>query len=303
MSHDAIWQRAGVSFHHPLSVEDAVRLSGLEYTVDKKPVKTAFGRSHVPLQGFFAAVRRDNGHCLGIMKNRYTIVSNQEAMTLLTPIANKELFIEAGGTIDGGKKAFLLARLPQEMRIGPSRDAVRRYLIVVNSFDSSTGIVVKPTSVRVRCSNAIPGILRGSEPEIRLRHTRDVHNRLLEAQNLIRRAEDTFIQLEYMFNRFSLRRLTNKELMDYVRRLVPENELAESHARTENLRKRVLEAHESGIGAETYRGTLMGLVNSVSEVVDHAPTKDTNKMLKSVFFGGSGERLKLRAFELAESML
>ena len=303
MSHDAIWQRAGVSFRSPQSVEDAVRLSGLDYVVDRKPVKTVLGRSHINLQGFHALVRRDTGRCLSICKDRYTIVSNEEAMSVLTPLANKALFIEAGGTIDGGKKAFLLARLPQDMRIGPARDAIRRYLIVVNSFDGSTGIVVKPTSVRVRCSNAIPGILRGSEPAIRLRHTRDVHNRLAEAQNMIRRAEGAFHELEFMFNRFALRRLTNKELMEYVRRLVPENELAESHTRTENLRKHILEAHESGIGAEAYRGTLMGLLNSVSEVTDHAPTKDTNKMLKSVFFGGQSEKLKLRAFQLAESML
>jgi len=303
MSHEAVFQRAGVRFRSPQTVEEAVRLSGLDYYVQKKPVKTVFGRSHVPVDGYYATIRTDNGHALGIVRSRYTIVNNDEAMSILSPIANKELFIEAGGVIDGGKRAFLLARLPKEMRIGPSRDAIRQYLIVVNSFEGSTGIVVKPTSIRVRCSNAIPGILRGSDPEIRLRHSPGVHNRLTEAHNLLRNAEETFQQLEYVFNRFALRRLTNRELLDYVKRLVPDNEDVESHTRTENLRKEILELHESGIGAEVYRGSLMGVLNSVSECVDHAPSKDTNKMLKSVFFGGSGEKLKLRAFQIAESLL
>ena len=139
------WARVGIPLRSPETAEEAVRLAHLDYLVEKKRLMAVVGRSRVDVDGHYATIRMDNGRCLGIVKGRYSVVQNIEAFAFLTPIANKELFIETGGVIDAGRKAWLLVRLPQEMRIGPSRDAMRKYLLVVNSFDGSTNVVVKPT--------------------------------------------------------------------------------------------------------------------------------------------------------------
>jgi phage/plasmid-like protein (TIGR03299 family) len=297
------WERIGVSLGRPETAEEAVRLAHLDYRVEKKDLKAVVGRSRVDIEGHYATIRMDNGRCLGIVKGRYSVVQNSEAFSFLSPIANKELFIETGGVVDGGRRAWLLVRLQQEMRIGPSRDAMRRYLLVVNSHDGSTNIVVKPTVLRIVCSNAIPAILRGSDPEIRIRHTAQAHDRLTEVQALLSQTKGTFEQLEYVYNRMSLKRVTDKQILDYVKTLVPDSSDVESHTRTENIRNHILHLHETGIGAKVFRGTVMGLLNSVSELTDHQVTRDANKHLKSVLFGGAGEKLKNRALQLAESML
>ena len=53
-----------------------------------------------------------------------------------------------------------------------------------------------------------------------------------------------------------------------------------------------------------HRGTLFGAFNAVTELVDHYSNQNNaSRQLKSMWFGGSGEQLKIRAYKLAESML
>ena len=120
---------------------------------------------------------------------------------------------------------------------------------------------------------------------------------------MLDQTKGTFDQLEYVFNRMALKRVTNEQILNYVKTLIPDSSDVESHTRTENMRNHILHLHENGVGAKVFQGTLMGLLNSVSELTDHQVTRDANKHLKSVLFGGGAERLKSRALQLAESML
>jgi hypothetical protein len=89
-----------------------------------------------------------------------------------------------------------------------------------------------------------------------------------------------------------------------VKALVPDNPEAESKTRTENIRNQILTLHDDIPEASMHRGTLFGALNAISEYTDHdSNQKDPSKQLRSIWFGGSGEQLKQRAFKLAESML
>ncbi len=297
------WKRIGTALDHPHSAEEAVRLSQLDYFVEKRPIKTTIGHRHVNVRRHYATVRMDTEQPLGIVKSVYSVVQNRDAFSFLSPLANREVFIEYGGTIDGGRKAFLLVRLPHVMRIGPSRDEIRPFLLAVNSHDGSSNIVVKPLAIRFACSNAIPAILRNSDPGISIRHTQLAHERIHQMRSLLARTGEMFTQLEYLLNRLASKHMTPKQISQFLKELVPENPDAESHARTDNMRRRILRLHENGIGSDVHRNTLFGLVNSVTEMVDHQSTGDANKHLKSVLFGGSGEKLVTRALQLAESMV
>ena len=102
----------------------------------------------------------------------------------------------------------------------------------------------------------------------------------------------------------ALRKVSSQQLVDYVKTLVPDNPEAESKTRTENTRNHILYLHDDTKEAAMHRGTLFGAFNAVTELVDHyTNSNNASKQLKSMWFGGSGEQLKLRAYKLAESML
>jgi len=108
--------------------------------------------------------------------------------------------------------------------------------------------------------------------------------------------------LEQIFKPMSLKQINNEALLKYIKTLVPDNEDAERHTRTENIRNQILNIYETGQGANLSRGTLWGAYNAVTEYVDHVGGSDVGKKLNSIWFG-SGSRLKIEAFELAKEML
>lgn len=299
------WKVIGTPVQRARSVEEAITLAGFDYKVTKRPLKaTIRGRKQVEVPGFFSTVRQDTGKILGVVKSRYEIIDNKSALSFMSPaIRNGDATVETCGIVSGGAKAWILLRLNKDMFIGPSRDLVQRYLLLVNSFDGSTPVVAKITPIRFACSNTLAAALRGTGPEFKIRHTQQAPFLISEMQKLMADVDLQYSQLEYVFNRLALRRLTDKELLTYVKTLVPDNEEAESHARTENMRSNILELHERGIEANRNRGTLFGVYNAVTELVDHhLSSKNPERHLSSIWFG-SGERMKQRAFSLAESML
>ena len=110
-------------------------------------------------------------------------------------------------------------------------------------------------------------------------------------------------ELDLIFNRMNSKRITERQLIQFVKELVPDNEDASFNTRTENIRSKILELNETGAGSEMSRGSLWGAYNAVTEYTDHVQNSTIpEKRLKSVWFG-SGESLKLRAFDLARTWL
>jgi hypothetical protein len=99
------------------------------------------------------------------------------------------------------------------------------------------------------------------------------------------------------------KRITERQLIQFVTELVPDNENASFNTRTENIRSKILELNETGAGSDMARGSLWGAYNAITEYTDHCQNSTIpEKRLNSVWFG-SGEKLKLRAFDLARTWL
>ena len=154
------------------------------------------------------------------------------------------------------------------------------------------------------CQNTLSVALAGSEQEVRIRHTPNSVEKLKEAHKLLGLTNQLYQQLDVIFNRMQLRKVSNKELVDYVKKLVPDNPEAQKfNTRTKNIREKILELYETGAGSDMTRGTTFGLINAVSEFSDHIQhTGNPEKPLKSVWFG-SGADLKEKAFNQALQLL
>ena len=301
---EAPWHGLGVRLPKLATSVEAIEAAGLDYRVDKKPVFTrGAGRRRMEVPDHFCTVRRDTGEILGLVGSRYQILQNKDAFTFFDALVGEgEAIFETAGAIGKGQVIWLLAKLPGFIRIG-RHDEVKKYLLLTNSHDGSSMVRTKLSPIRVVCQNTLTSALEGSEQEVRIRHTPNAVDRLQHAHKLLSLTNELYQQLEIIFNRMSLKRITERQLIDFVKTLVPDNEEASFNTKTENIRSKILELSETGAGSEYSRGSLWGAVNAVSEFTDHVQnTKDPAKRLNSVWFGG-GERLKLKAFELAQNWL
>jgi phage/plasmid-like protein (TIGR03299 family) len=149
------WDGLGVKVETALTSKDALKQSGLDWIVKQTPIYTG-GGNHIP--NYKANVRdKDNG-ILGIVSDRYQIVQNFEAFEFTDNLLGMGVRYETAGSLQSGRRVWLLARLPERYVINGER--IEPYLVFSNSHDGSAAITVAMTPIRIACMNTLNLALR-----------------------------------------------------------------------------------------------------------------------------------------------
>ena len=296
------WHNLGTELVNPATAREAIEAAGLNYTVVKMPLKEVVTLNHPDdVSDRWATVRTDTGDVLGIVGDSYEPIQNRDAFRFFdTLVGTDEAIYETAGVIGRGERIWILAKLPGFIKVH-GNDIVSKYLLLSNSHDGSSLVRVKLTPIRVVCNNTLTAALQGAG-EVHIRHTLNAAEDMKQAFTLLGLSNSLYEQLDAMFNRMALAKISDRQLLDYVKALVPDNEEEQDNARTRGIRKAVLELYESGQGAALSRGTVWGAFNCVTEYTDHEMEGNPTTRLESIWFG-RGEQLKLKAFELAERMM
>ena len=299
------WHQLGVKLPKLATSSEAIEAAGLDYSVEKRTLYTLAEKKRlVEIPDQFCTIRTDTSAVLGVVGGRYTVLQNTDAFGFFDAlVGDGDAIYETAGALGRGERIWLLAKLPSFIRIG-KKDIVNKYLLLTNAHDGSSVVRCKLTPIRVVCQNTLSVALAGTEQEVHIRHTPNSVEKLKEAHKLLGLTNQLYQQLDEIFNRMQLRKVSNKELLAYVKQLVPDNPEAQKFTtRTENIRDKILELYETGAGADMTRGRTFGLINAVSEFTDHVQhTSNPEKRLKSVWFG-SGADLKEKAFQQAMQLL
>lgn len=97
------------------------------------------------IRGFKANVRDRDNQVLGIVTDRYKVVQNEEAFAFTDALLGEGVRYETAGSLQGGKRTWMLARLPHQYII--SGDEISPYLVFMNSHDGTGAIktAITPT--------------------------------------------------------------------------------------------------------------------------------------------------------------
>lgn len=296
------WHDLGTELNNPVTAREAIEAAGLNYTVIKVPLEEVVQLKR-PADATYrwATVRSDTGDVLGIVGDSYEPVQNRDAFKFFdTLVGREEAIYETAGALGHGERIWILAKLPELITVH-GKDIVNKYLLLSNSHDGSSRVRVKVTPIRVVCNNTLTAALQGAG-EVHIRHTSHAAEEMEQALSLLGLSSTLYERLDAVFNRMALTKITNQQLLDYVKALVPDDEEEEDSAAIQGIRKAFLELYETGQGADLSRGTLWGAFNSVTEYADHKMEDHPATRLESIWFG-RGEQLKLKAFQLAERMM
>ncbi len=296
------WHSLGTKLDKPATSEEALQAARLDFTVAKFQLQTT--GNGLPVESHFATVRTDTMQILGVVGSRYEPIQNKDAFTTFDALVGEgEAIYHTAGALGKGERIWLLAKLPDYIRVN-GNDIVEKYLLLVNSHDGSSTVRVKLTPIRVVCENTLSLALSGAEQEVHIRHTLNAKEKLKEAHEILGLTNKLYIQLDAIFNRMSEMKVEQPTLTEYVKTVFPGNPNSKDQSWVKKIHDTVLELAESGEGAEMTRGTLWGAYNAVTEYVDHyRNTKgDETVRLRSMWFG-SGERIKKNAFRIAVNVL
>ncbi|WP_125141634.1 DUF932 domain-containing protein [Clostridium transplantifaecale] len=275
------WHGLGTMVMEAPNSAEALRLAGLDWKVNQKSILTNEG---VLIQGFKANVRDSDNQVLGVVTDRYKVVQNEEAFAFTDALLGEGVTYETAGSLQNGRRVWVLARLPQKYFI--SEDEIAPYLVFMNTHDATGAIKVAITPIRVVCQNTLNFALATAKRCWAANHTGDISGKLEDARNTLLFADLYMKELGEAIEHLNQIKLADYQVMKYIDALFPlyENptELQKKNLSRmkEDLKMRYFEAPDlENRDKNAYR-----FVNAVSDFATHAkPLRETSSYKENLF--------------------
>ncbi len=275
------WHGLGTEVKEAPNSEDALIWAGLDWQVEQKPV---FAGDGTLIPGYKVNIRDRDGAPLGIVTDRYKVVQNEDAFQFTDDLLGEGVTYETAGALQGGRKVWLLARMPHRYII--AGDEIAPYLVVMNSHDGSSGIKVAMTPIRVVCQNTLNLALNSAKRTWTTKHTENVMSRVYEARETLELAEAYMGELGRGIDALSKIKLTDKQVMAFMGEFFPvEPDMPEAQRKNnlrllDDMKLRYWEAPDlSNVDKNGYR-----FINAVSDFATHAdPIRRTRNYEENLF--------------------
>lgn len=171
------------------------------------------------MEGAYATYRTDLNIPLGLVKQKYEVVQNDDAFNFFDDAIgeDKARFMTAG-YLGVGQKIFITAKLPEEIVV--KGDPVETYLVFSNSHDGSSSINIMFTPVRVFCTNCLNAGLKSSDSYIKIKHTKSAKERLQEGSRILKIACEQANTTQLFYESLAMLRMDDQAVMEYICKLV-----------------------------------------------------------------------------------
>lgn len=275
------WHGLGIIVKEAPTSADAIRLANLDWTVVQEPIYTDFNRI---VDGYRANVRSSDRKVLGVVSDRYKVVQNVDAFSFTDELLGKGVRYETAGSLQEGRKVWLLARLPREYIIAGER--ISPYLVFSNTHDGSGSVKVAITPVRVVCNNTLNLALNTAKRSFSMIHTGNIRDKIQEAKDTLFMAEEYMDCLGVEFEQLRRQKITDAQVKEYIEMLLPmEKDPTPIQSKNiirlrEDMMKRYYDAPDlQKVGNNAYR-----FINAVSDFATHSnPLRRTANYNENLF--------------------
>lgn len=298
------WHGLGQSLDAAASKDVWAREAGMAHEILTAPVFYDVGGKKRSMPGKVVTYRSDDGAPMGVVSNNFKVVQPMEALDLMFDLAEVHGFkMETAGVLFNGRKYWALARTPEGFSIG-KKDAVRSHLLMSTACDGSMATVVKYVATRVVCNNTVQVALgeNNKDGTIRVRHNQEFKaDKVKEELGLFQSAFSDFKELAIETSKRSMKR---DEVVQYLVALMGDpSKPIEEQPHVDNMKTIAdMFVQQDYIGHEMSGDSLWGLVNCVTEWVDHRRARDQSRRLDYAWFSG-GMQLKMKAVDTAKLFL
>ena len=291
------WHGLGTKVMEAPDSEGALVAAGLNWNVIQEPIFTG---GNEPIRGYKANIRDSDRRVLGVVTDRYKVIQNHEAFAFTDELLGQGVRYETAGSLQDGKKVWLLAHMPHEYIISGER--ISPYLLFSNTHDGSGAIKVALTPIRVVCNNTLNLALSTAKRSWSMVHTGDIRSKMQEARDTLFMAERYMDELGKEFEALRLKKLPDQKVMEYIEVLLPvEDGLTPQQIKNierlrEDMKIRYFDAPDlQDTGKNAYR-----FINAVSDFATHAkPLRRTANYKENLFARtAEGNPLIDRAYQM-----
>lgn len=297
------WHGIGVEVGDLMTSSEAILRGGLGWKIIETPIFNANGET---IDGYKGIVREDTKELLQIAKKGYTPIQNVECFQIFDALtATGQAKYEVVGSLQGGRKIWILARIPSLDFGVKGKDDIQAYLLLTTSHDGSLSLQVFETPVRVVCWNTLSCALRGKEKGQvgYFKHTVNYRARVDQVKLILDKTIQYYKQFKEVSEAMAQKQMDQLAVDSFLHGLFDTTDKKDEDisTRTKNQKDELEKLFVHGLGnqQEGIRGSNWAMYNAVTQYVDHErSTKgDKSNRLASSWYG-SGSDLREKAFSL-----
>ena len=312
------WHGLGQELKLGASIEEWAVAAGMDWKILRSKVRYAVTRdadakaSYETFDDSHVLFRSDTKAPLSVVSDGFKIVQPRDTLEFFRDLAEGSGFhINTAGVLRGGRKFWAQAEAGQELAdaiIG--NDIVRGKILIATSCDGSMNTIVKSVNEAVVCANTLSMALGERGKEIRVSHRSHFKASDVKLEfGLVAAKFRDFIADARDLARF---KVSPAQVDEFILKVVADVDFGKE--KTAALLESATKARQSagyqkvlslfggagrGATAPGRKGTAWGLVNAVTEYVDHhRRSHSVDTRIDSAWFGG-GDDMKSEALEEA----
>lgn len=306
------WHGVGKQLAHDQPLEVWAEQAGMNWRIEAADVRFAARGTGVDVIRTFpeqkVLYRSDTKAPLAIVSKRYQVVQPAEILEFyrdLTDIGGFEL--ETAGVLKEGRKFWALARTGQTVSL-KGGDQVNGYLLLATACDGTLATTAQFTSVRVVCNNTLAIALANDTGAVKVPHRSQFDAQAVKRQLGIAVAswDDFMMQMKALSECRVNARTTEaflQRVLTYPAATITDRGATVVNDRAVKSVQELFAGRGKGSNLTSVAGTAWGLVNSVTEFVDHhRRARSDDHRLDAAWFG-QGAALKQKAWQEALSLV
>lgn len=306
------WHGLGNQLAANQPLEVWAQRAGMNFRIEETEVRFVSGSAGSNLGSIHAfpeqkvLYRSDTKMPLSVVSSRYNVVQPFEILEFYRDLVEVGGYqLETAGVLKDGKKLWALARTGQSASL-KGKDTVNGYLLLATACDGSLATTAQFTSVRVVCNNTLAIALGDSTGAVKVPHRSQFDAQAVKRQLGI--AISSWDGFMARMKALSDCKVNDAAAETFFRRVLtyPVGSGQPVPATNDSAIKAVQSLYVGkGMGATlaSASGTAWGLVNSITEFVDHhRRARSDDNRTDSAWFG-TGAALKQKAWDEAVKMI
>ena len=305
------WHGLGNSLAPNQPLEVWAKQAGMNWQIEEAEVRfvagnTGLGSIHAfPEQKVL--YRSDTKAPLSVVSSRYQVVQPSEILEFyrdLTEVGGYAL--ETAGVLKDGKKLWALARTGQSATL-KGRDHVNGFLLLATACDGTLATTAQFTSIRVVCNNTLAVALGEGSGAVKVPHRSQFDAQAVKRQLGI--AISSWDGFMVRMKAMSECKVSDSAVEAFFHRVLtyPTSAINASAPTTNDSAIKAVQALYAGRGKgatlPSASGTAWGLVNSITEFVDHHRRARSDDHRQDAAWFGAGATLKQKAWDEAMKLV
>lgn len=276
----AWYETQGVTLDNVTSLDVALKLSGLDFEVEKKPVyfNSTFGMTNeagknLPpkfskIEGQFTTVRTDTMQPFGVVTDAYEILQNRDAFDFLDSLVMEGAKFETAGFFKKNGAASYITMSTEPMTI--LGDEFDPFMMISNGHDGGSAVKVCLTAIRAVCRNTAILALKKASNLVTVQHSKKMYDKLLVAQEVLLSNTKYMEELKIVAEELAVKPFSEKAFEALAYKLYPIEEEKSEIIQIRNLAQieHLLRAYKQD-DLQNFNGTAWKVLQAVSDVNSH----------------------------------